>query len=176
MGSVTDYLRKVIEDRFAVKDLSDGFFYWPVQMAGVELRNPLIPLFPMCDSLRKAPIKMLEEALDLDELAYNDAKVNLEKENTGSGLGRYKNNPDLSRNTEESDEEYTSVAEFLQYREERSNHLFNVCEELLSIPEEKAIDQTPQISSWLESLPTLHSRSKRCKSNASKVRTKCHTR
>ncbi len=96
-GSVTEHLRHTIEQRFRVADLPDGFFYFPPRMGGLELGNPLIPIFGMRDSLRKTPKKMLEQALDRDGDAYYIAKEKFHINYTGPGLGRY-SNFELSRN------------------------------------------------------------------------------
>ena len=44
-ANVTDYLREVIKERFGVTDLPNGFFYLPIELGGLELRSPFIPLF-----------------------------------------------------------------------------------------------------------------------------------
>lgn len=150
-GSVTDNLRQTIEERFAVKDLPDGFFYFPIRMGGLELKNPLLPLCGMRDSLKKIPDRMLERALDKDEEAYHIAKEQFEKKDTGAGLGRH-SNFDLMRNIKAQDETFMPMDEYLRYREEKSSHLATVYEALLEVPREREIDKTPQIASWLEGL------------------------
>lgn len=154
-GSVTDHLRQTIEERFGVKDLPDGFFYFPVRMGGLELRNPLIPLFSMRDSIRRSPEKMLERALDKDEEEYHIAKERFVKNDTGAGLGRH-SNFELQRKIraqQGENDKFMPMEEFLRYREEKSRNLAAVYAELLAIPQEKEIDRTPQIASWLEALP-----------------------
>jgi hypothetical protein len=148
-GSVTDHLRGVIEERFGVKDLPDGFFYFPIRMGGLELRNPLIPLFGMRDSLLKSPEQMLEQALDRDEEEYQMAKEKFLKKDTGAGLGRY-SNFGLARAIEAQGEDFMPMDEYLHYREEKSSHLATIYTKLLQVPTEKEITKTPQIASWLE--------------------------
>ena len=154
-GSVTDHLRQTIEERFSVKDLPDGFFYFPIRMGGLELKNPLIPLFAMRDSIRRFPEKMLERALDKDEEEYHIAKERFVKNDTGAGLGRH-SNFELQRKIraqQGENDNFMPMEEFLRYREEKSRNLAAVYAELLEIPQEKEIDRTPQIASWLEALP-----------------------
>jgi hypothetical protein len=150
-GSVTDHLRTVIADRFAVKDLPDGFFYFPIRMGGLELRNPLIPLFGMRDSLRRSPQRMLERALDRDEETYNVARENFLKKDAGAGLGRY-SNFDLAREINTQGESFMPLEEYLRYREEKSVELLTVYNALLQVPDEKVVAKTSQIASWLEKL------------------------
>ena len=149
-GSVTDHLRKVIKERFGVKDLPDGFFYWPNHMGGLELRNPLVPLFAMRESLRRTPSRMLEKALDKDEAAYTTAMDKFEKINTGHGMS--KANWEMSRKIDQTGEKFMPMDEFLRHREERSPYLGAVYEQLLGIPDEMHVNNTPQIASWLEGL------------------------
>lgn len=50
---VMDYLRRVIAERFNMRDLPDGFFYFPVELGGLELRNPFIPFLGMRENIIK---------------------------------------------------------------------------------------------------------------------------
>ena len=148
-GSVTDHLRAVIEERFGVKDLPDGFFYFSIRMGGLELRNPLIPLFGMQDLLRKSPAQMLEQALDAEKEEYQVAKERFMKKDTGAGLGRH-SNFSLAREIKAQGEAFMPMDEYLRYREEKSGNLAEIYGKLLEVPAEKEIAKTPQIASWLE--------------------------
>lgn len=170
-GSVTDYLRAVIEERFGIKGLPDGFFYFPIRMGGLELRNPLIPLFGMRDSLRKSPplfgmrdsfgkspVELLQQALDADEEEYQVAKETFMKKDAGAGLGRYKNSR-LAGEIKTRGEIFMSMDEYLRYWEEKSGNVAKVYDKLLEVPTEKEIAKTTQIANWLEALPkSQHSR------------------
>lgn len=149
--SVTDHLRRQIEDRFGVKDLPDAFFYWPIRMGGLELRNPLIPLFGMRDSLIISPQKMIERVLDKDEEDYAKAKEDFLKRDTGAGLGK-QTNFKLARDIKDKGEEFMPMDEYLRYREERSQRLAYLYTALLEVPAEKEVAKTTQIANWLEGL------------------------
>lgn len=43
-SSVVDHIKQVLGRRFAIKDVPDGFLFFPVEMGGLELKSPFIPL------------------------------------------------------------------------------------------------------------------------------------
>jgi len=43
-GSAVGYLRKVIQERFGITDLPEGYFYFPIGSGGLELRNTILEL------------------------------------------------------------------------------------------------------------------------------------
>ncbi|KAF9484209.1 hypothetical protein BDN70DRAFT_917904 [Pholiota conissans] len=43
-GSAVGYLRKVLEERFGMTDLPEGYFYFPIGSGGLELRNLMLEL------------------------------------------------------------------------------------------------------------------------------------
>ncbi|KAF8904738.1 hypothetical protein CPB84DRAFT_1772695 [Gymnopilus junonius] len=45
--SAVGYLRKVIEERFGVTDLPEGYFYFPIGSGGLELRNTMLELLAL---------------------------------------------------------------------------------------------------------------------------------
>lgn len=73
-GSVTDYLRGVIAERFNVNDLPDGFFYFPVELGGLELRNTFIPFLAMREDIKRSPKRTLQKAFLEDENNYHAVK------------------------------------------------------------------------------------------------------
>lgn len=150
-GSVTDHLRGILQERFGVKDVPDGFFYFPVEMGGLELRNPFIPLFAMRETIKETPAKVLEDAFDKDEENYVAAKEHFKKNNTGAGLGKHSNFK-LMHKLEDS-KSFMSAEEFHRYREETSRNLFEAYKALLEVPTEKHVEKTPEVSSALEKLP-----------------------
>ena len=148
-GNVTDYLKKRIEEEFQVKDLLDGFFYFPNRMGGLELRNPFIQLLGMRDSCTKTPEKMLELALDHDEVSYQAAKAAFTQEDSSVAL---KASLIYSRDLVGRNESFMTLEEYLRYREETSGHLADVYRDLLQVPAEKGVVQTDQIAGWMEGL------------------------
>ncbi|KAJ5480218.1 hypothetical protein N7530_005727 [Penicillium desertorum] len=55
INGVTDYLRTVIADRFDIRDLPDGFFYYPIELGGLGLLNPFIRLLAMRENIKETP-------------------------------------------------------------------------------------------------------------------------
>jgi len=150
-GSVTDHLAGVARERFGVTEIPDGFWYWPVQMGGMELRNPLVPLFVMRESIRRSPETILERSLDRDEAGYIAAKDKFRTHNTGRGMGNRWSV--ATRNIPAENEDFMSKEEFLRYREERSTNLGAAYEELLSVPAEQHVHLTSQMTGWIKTLP-----------------------
>lgn len=144
---MTDYLRSIINDRFDIHDLPDGFFYLPIAQGGVELRNPFISLFAIRENILKNPAKKLEKAFDQDELMYNAAIERFEK-----GAGRSESYLyDQSVITEADKKGFMSLEEYNRYREETSHHLANVYQLLLQTPQEQDVAQTPDIAAaWTQ--------------------------
>jgi len=147
-GSVTEYLADVANERFGVKDIPDAFWYWPVPMGGLEVRNPMVPLYCMRETIRKTPQRILSQSLDLEESSYLDAKAQFERMSSGE-LRRGR----VGAGIADFGERFMPLEEFSRYREERSVHLGNAYEKLLSIPGEFHIQETNEIRSWLEKIP-----------------------
>lgn len=142
-STVTDHLNKLASERFGVGDIPDGVWYWPVQMGGMELRNPLVPLYCMREKLRASSQKILSKALDCDERDYIVLKDRFQRRNHNSKHSRHN-----------FGDEFMSSEEFLRYREERSPHLGEAYERLLAIPNEFGALETNEITAFLDKLPT----------------------
>jgi hypothetical protein len=147
VSNVTDYLRKVIKGKFGVDDLPDGFFYLPVNMGGLDLRNPFIPMFAIRETIYKDPRKKLEKAFDKDEEAYNSAKESFEKGERG---GRTRIFEEGTFKDDEDKKTFMSLEEYNKYREETSSNLLNVYRNFLEEPREKVIDETPEVTAALQ--------------------------
>ncbi|KAK5441973.1 hypothetical protein LTS15_011131 [Exophiala xenobiotica] len=156
-GNVTEYLAQLARDRFGVEDIPDGVWYWPVRMGGLELRNPMAPLFCMRETLRQTPEQILTEQLEAEESAYESAKVRFGRSNSKE-LRDARLTAGLS--TAAVREDFMSKEEFMRYREERSVYLGNAYQTLLSIPQEYEISETSNIASWLDDLPVSSRNSK----------------
>ena len=58
-GSAVGYLRKVIEERYGITDLPEGYFYFPIGRGGLELRNTMLEILTLC--VRRTPLASLDE-------------------------------------------------------------------------------------------------------------------
>jgi len=139
-GSVLSYLKQTIKQRFGVDDIPDGYFYFPAELGGLEVRNPFIGLLQLRETVHEDPAKLLEEFLEAEKDAYRHRKDcfdrgNLHKPPSSMLDPEYK--PDDA-------DEFFSFEEFIRYREEFSygfeNELAKVFPKLLKRPEEESID------------------------------------
>ena len=162
-GRVTEYLVKEAARRFELLDSSvpDGFWYFPVAMGGMELRNPLVSLFSMRASMRRSPERILQKALQEDEAAYLVAKEHYERTASDAGLGKFNAELKVKMLNSGDADRFMSQEEYLKFREERSPNLRNAYDILLSVPEELPLESTGEIQGMLDSLPMTVGRSGR---------------
>ena len=163
-GRVTDHLLSVAKERFSISDLPEAFFYWPVEMGGLELRNPLVSLFCMRESMRRSPERILEKALESDEAAYLAAKEHYEQVNTGRGLGATGSQSAELQAKIGDVSNFISKEEYLKYREERSPALAAAYNQLLSVPDEKPVAHTTEVGALLQTV-TVRTKSKKISKN-----------
>lgn len=134
-SGVTDHLRKMIAERFGIHDLPEGFFYFPVELGGLELLNPYVPLLAMREDIKQSPLGRLHKARLEDEKDYHAAKEVFDK----SG-GR--------RDSEDESAEsatFMSLDEYTKYAESFSIPLLQAYRDLARIPNEVDINQTPKL-------------------------------
>lgn len=77
-GSVIEYLKWTIWDRFGVENILDGYFYFPTELGGLEVRNPFIGLLQIGDSVLGDANKLLDEFEYAKTQAYQATKLNFE--------------------------------------------------------------------------------------------------
>lgn len=133
-SGVTDHLRKMIAQRFDIHDLPEGFFYFPVELGGLELLNPYVPLLAMREDIKKTPQGRLHKARLEDEKDYYAAKEVFDK----SGGRR-------DSDGESESAEFMSLAEYTKYAESFSIPLLQAYRDLVRIPNEVDINQTPKL-------------------------------
>lgn len=148
-GSVTDYLAKLARDRFDVKEIPDGIWYWPVQMGGLEPRNPMVSLYGRRENMRESPQDILAKHLAAEEAAYLADKASFEQK-TSMELRTARKNSGIG----DIGDKFMSKEEYMRYRESRSAYLGSAYAKLLSTPAEFEIQKTNEMASWLETLPS----------------------
>ena len=131
--SANEYLRDAISNRFKASDIPDGFFYFPIELGGLELRNPLIPLLLVRESAYEEPRDVLTKALEQEELAYEKGK---EKYEEGSTCSR------SNTNILKPDEPFMDFDEYSRYYEETSGLLGGVYTDLMEKPQVENIKYT----------------------------------
>ena len=126
--SAVDYLKRTVAERFQRSDLSKGFFYFPVELGGLDLENPLTPVLLVRDNVFKNPMERIEKAFEWEEefyvearRAYNDGEV----ENSTNSR---------SAHTPSEDDPFMSLDEYTRYVEEASDALYNAYTDLLEAP------------------------------------------
>ncbi|KAI4186004.1 MAG: hypothetical protein L6R41_003775 [Letrouitia leprolyta] len=161
-SSLVDYLKKIVGERFNVKDLPDGFFYFPVELGGLGVRNPLIPLLLVREvegseaekqraigeiKKQKDPKEWIEEALELEEAEYEKLK---KRYDAGDISPR---SDSRVRKTKGDDESFMSIEEFTNYREETSAYLHNAYEQLQTSPNIRDVTSTSDVRVAIDDLP-----------------------
>lgn len=130
--SVVQYLKNIIEERFGVQDIPDGYFYFPTDVGGLELNNPFIGLVQLRDAVYEDPNDALSVVALAEMDAYREAKKAFE---SGAIDRRWNDAPSL---VPDDHDKFISFEEFTKYREEFSSpHSRNLClafEELLQQP------------------------------------------
>lgn len=139
-GSVLAFLKQRIKTRFGVEDIPDGYFYFPAELGGLEVRNPFIGLLQLRETVHEDPAKLIDEFLEAETEAYKHRKDCFDR-------GQLSKPPssmlDLDFKPDNPDE-FFSFEEFIKYREEFSyefeNELAKVFPTLLKRPAEESID------------------------------------
>lgn len=135
--SVGEYLKAELAARFGVKNIPDGFLYFPVELGGLGLRNPLIPLFLVRERSLRDPMTKLDGALELDEIDYHKAKQSYDD---GTSAAR------RLRPSTDDDEPFMSLDEYNEYCEEISGNLHRAYTDLLEPP--KSANVVSTIDAW----------------------------
>lgn len=139
--SVTETLKTKLAERFNVKNVPDGFLYFPTELGGLDLQNPTIPLLLVRESADKNPRERLQRALEAEEGLYEQAK------------NAYANGQVRNQYVPIPKESFMSLDEYTRYREETSTPLLRAYTSLLKVPRVEDVESTPDVLSALSSLP-----------------------
>jgi hypothetical protein len=154
-GSVLQYLKTVLEQRFGVKNIPDGFLLFPVELGGLDLKSPFVPLMQIREAVLRSSSDLLDEFAEAEAAAYRAAKQRFEKGEI-SDLRYSLNEPDWTPKREEEKETFMSFEEFVRYREEfdygYNNQLVDVFNKLLERPTEQAIEPTAKVMNGINGL------------------------
>ncbi|CRG89371.1 hypothetical protein PISL3812_06407 [Talaromyces islandicus] len=136
-GSVIEYLKWVIRHRFGVEDIPDGYFYFPTELGGLEVRNPFIGLLQIRDSVLGDANKLLDDFEYAEREAYQTAKLWFENGTT----------PRTERNFQPEDgNKFFSFGDYIKYRESLpaalspQNTLLSVYNYFLEEPVQEAVE------------------------------------
>lgn len=155
-GSVVAYLKRLLQQRFGVEDVPDGFLFFPVELGGLGLRSPFVGPLQVRDSVIENPVNLLDEFERAERDHYRLMKENFEKGEWDEK--RYELDDPVWEPTEGKDT-FMSFQEYTKYREELeygfTNWLNNVFQTLLVKPQEQAIEASSKVLNAIGSL--IHS-------------------
>ncbi|MCJ1304518.1 hypothetical protein MMC08_007331 [Hypocenomyce scalaris] len=140
-GSVIEFLKLAIEQRFGITDIPDGYFFFPTELGGLDVQNPFIGLLQIRDAVVDRPSKLLDEFEEAEAEDYMTVKRDFESRKPAK-----QRHPDMEDWTfmPEDPETFFSFEEYTKYREELNygyeNELAEVYEKLLEKPNEMSID------------------------------------
>ncbi|KAF2833501.1 hypothetical protein CC86DRAFT_400119 [Ophiobolus disseminans] len=156
-GSVTNYLREQIAERFAEKDIPDSFFFLPEEFGGLGMKNPFITFFVFKDQVMKKPLDRIAEFHKDEKRAYKDAAdaftalTDSEKQRRlRKGLG------ESSKHESVLDEPFFSLEEFTSHRERYSPHLLRAVNDLMQKPSVRDVHLAKDVAPWFQELSCSH--------------------
>lgn len=139
-GSVIEFLRQTIEQRFGVRDIPDGYFYFPTELGGLDVRSSFICLLQVRHTVHKDPSVLLDEYQEDERESYKFYKEGFEKRQVQQ---LHSTNQEPKFKPADGDT-FFSFEEFVKYREMFSfdfkKELANVLSELLERPDEESIE------------------------------------
>jgi hypothetical protein len=151
-GNVVQHLKKMIEDRFQVSDVPDGFLFFPVELGGLDLKSPFVDLLQIRESVKDNPYELMDEFGHKENDDYITAKSLFDR-------GEVKNqryqmeDPDWKPQDADT---FITKEEFVRYREIYCNtgkaRLVSTYQQLLQRPIEQPIDISVQVRQALDQL------------------------
>lgn len=161
---VAQHLKSMIEECFSVKDLADGFLFFPVELGGLELKSPFVLPLQIRDNVAATPVKILNEFEQREKEAYQELKADFDKGNDPASRDEV---DEPNWKPSEGADEFMSFEEYTRYREEfttthSENFLLMAYEELMETPSERSIGASPAVLQALDKLKThAHARGSR---------------
>lgn len=140
-GGAGHHLKKMISDRFGVRDLPDGYIYFPVAMGGLGLQNPFVKLYLIRERTVEEPEKLVDDFLENEEAEYRRAEARFEGEGPQTG----------SEWDDLKDADFMSHEEYVRYRERTSTLLLNTYNRLMAEPTEKDVELRGEVKAVLQS-------------------------
>lgn len=141
-SSVVDYLKKTLEQRFQVTDVPDGYFFFPVEMGGLDLKSPFISLLQIHDSVLASPHKLLDDLAKSERDGYAKARQRFLSGEVQT-LRRDVAEPDWQPEAQRDRDTFMSLEEYVRYREEVDLTLdlqvHDVFQRLMKEPEQQAV-------------------------------------
>ena len=143
-NSVTSYLKSELHSRFGLENIPDGLLFFPHELGGLGLRNPLIPLMLVHEEAPKDRREAITDALNADEIEYNRLRAAHE-----AGIEDIKAIQLVDKETGD----FISFQEFREHAERTSSHLGKAYSELMKRPKEVEVVLASDVSAALKEIP-----------------------
>ena len=151
-SSVVEHLKFMLQQRFGVTNIPDGYIFFSTELGGLELRSPFIGLLQIHDAVPRQPSHLLDDFAEAEAGAYRSAKIKFEKDQV------YRHSLDDPQFVPEDGDTFMSFEEFVRYREEfqygYEGELYNVFTELLKQPGEESIEASAEVMTGVTSMNT----------------------
>lgn len=147
-SSILDYLRKTVEHRFGVKNIPDGYFWFPTELGGLDLQSPIVSLLQVRDSMPTSHDDLFDEMFEAERVTYHRLKTQFDGRRRGGGASLFgKSTTSLLPENERDQENFISYAELFRYREDldiplddKSKDIYEVFQKLLREPEQQSVE------------------------------------
>ena len=133
-GSVIQCIQQMIEQRFGVKDIPNGWFYFPISRGGLEVWNPVIDFLSVRDCLKEEP-NMFFTLMAEDEKEYTRL------------FSLWKSGGDLSNI---ATKEFLTYSQYVEGRETRLIRWWTAYTELQEAPDASSIRLSGRIRQDLD--------------------------
>lgn len=152
-NSVVDFLRQEIKRRFQIQDIPEGYFLFPAELGGLDLRNAFVELIQVRDGVRETPQELLAKFKVAERSAYVHGKQQFELRHRRGGPSTGASEPFISW------EEYTNYRHIINDGSIRLS-LNSVYLQLLTVPQTESVawDEKDGIMSALNALSGSGSR------------------
>ncbi|KAL9620257.1 MAG: hypothetical protein Q9160_005156 [Pyrenula sp. 1 TL-2023] len=140
-GSVIEFLKQAISQRFHVHDIPDGYFFFPTELGGLEVRSPFIGLLQIRDGVVESPDRLLDDFVEAELAAYTALKKAWD---TDSRPSHFEHDKHVMRAVDP--DSFFSFEEYTKYREQltpgwySAPNLHDVYTRLLKKPEQESIE------------------------------------
>jgi hypothetical protein len=151
-SNVVDFLKTIIEQRFGVKEIPDGFLFFPVELGGLDLKSPFVGLLQIRESVGENPYDLMDDYEEAEREDYLQAMRSFDK---GYIVDQRWSIEDPKWKPAEGADEFFSFEEFTKYREEFTSfkaQLVKTYRELLKRPSEESIDVSVKVKQALDQL------------------------
>lgn len=152
-GSVVAYLKRLLEQRFDVGKVPDGFLFFPIELGGLALTSPFVGPLQVRNNVLANPSERLDDFQDYEKVAYEGAKESFDRGTIHEE--RYLlDDPDWE--PADGKDEFMPFSEYVKYREDFDYgfdwQLSVVFDNLLQKPVESPIDCSPSLMNAITAL------------------------